>query len=68
MTQEQRRAERLVLQRLRPHCPPLPAGQILDTMVGETLKEGDRVASYRVLETVPEGPVLVTVDTRIELR
>lgn len=55
----------VVLRRLRPAAPPFHRHIARARLVGAACRVGDRVVVYEIVETRPEGPVVVTPATAL---
>ena len=61
-------AEVVVLRKLRRFAPDFHRHILAGRLPGQAVRAGDVALVYRVEETVPDGPVLVTSDTHLEFR
>ena len=61
-------AEVVVLAKAKRFAPDFHRHILSGRIPGEVVRVGDTLLVYRVEETVPEGPVLVTPATRLEFR
>ena len=53
-------AREITLRLVKPLAPPFHRHIARSKLVGKPCRKGDRVVVYEVVETRPEGPVLVT--------
>lgn len=61
-------AEVVVLSKARRFAPDFHRHILTGRITGRTVQAGDTLLVYRVEETIPVGPVLVTPLTRLEFR
>lgn len=61
-------AEVVVLGRAKRFAPAFHRHILAGRIAGSAVQAGDTLLVYRVEETVPDGPVLVTPATRLEFR
>jgi hypothetical protein len=61
-------AQVVVLRKVKRLAPGFHRHILLGKIRGQTIQEGDRILVYKVEETTPPGPVLVTEQTRLEFR
>ncbi len=61
-------AQVVVLRKVKRLAPGFHRHILLGRIRGRTVQEGDRILVYKVEETTPPGPVLVTERTRLEFR
>ena len=57
------RAFQITLRKRRPLAPPFHQHIARSKLLGKPWRTGDRVVVYEIVETVPEGRVLVTDET-----
>jgi len=61
-------ADRVVFRKVKRFAPDFHRHMVGAKVIGRVLKKGDRELVYEVDETSPQGPVLVTEQTKIEFR
>jgi nucleotide-binding universal stress UspA family protein len=61
-------AEMVVLKKVKRLAPGFHRHILKSRIIGQSVKPGDRVMVYEVVETVPPGPVRVTEQTLLEFR
>ncbi len=58
-------AKEVTLRKLRPMAPPFHRHIVKSKLLGKPTKVGDRVVVYEVVDTLPNGLVMITEKTII---